>query len=202
VGRKQDPPPDSSIRQRQQWIKIAIGIGVVLVLVWLNLWLTDRADRPGKEPGARSPASAKTSSDDGRKSAAGKRSRPAADDKSSASDSEDSIAADQDNSRASALVVRNVRIKDESGDVVYRGDIDLAPTLDRIERGERLRFSHDGIVFENREHRLPAKPAGYYHEFVQPTPGEEGPGGQRVVMGSEGEVYYSPDHYRTFRRIR
>ena len=197
------PPPDSSTRQRQQWIKIAIGIGVVLFLVWLNRWMIDRADRAGKEPPARSPAAAEDSSDDGRKTAAGKRSRPGANDRSPASDAEDSTsAADQDDSRPSALLVRNVRVKDEGGEVVYRGDIDLAPTVDRIERGERLRFSHDGIVFENREHRLPAKPAGYYHEFVHPTPGDDGPGAQRVVMGSQGEVYYSPDHYRTFRRIR
>ena len=203
MDRKLDPPPDPSNRQRQQWIKIAVGVGVVLLLLWLNLWMTERADRAGKEPAAHPGASTKDSSDDGRKTAAGKRSRPSADDKSSAAGAEDSTgAADRDDARAAALVVRNVRVKDESGEVVYRGDIDLAPTLDRIERGEHLRFSHDGIVFENREHRLPAKPAGYYHEFVHPTPGEDGPGSQRVVMGSQGEVYYSPDHYRTFRRIR
>ncbi len=66
----------------------------------------------------------------------------------------------------------------------------------------RLPFSHDGIVFENRERRLPLKPNGYYHEFVQPTPHERGPGGQRVVLGRNGEVYYSSDHYRTFQRVR
>lgn len=98
--------------------------------------------------------------------------------------------------------MRNVRVADEDGNIVYRGDIDLAPTLERIEQGTRLPFSHDGIVFENRERRLPAKPYGYYHEFVQPTPHERGPGGQRIILGRDGEVYYSPDHYRTFQRVR
>jgi filamentous hemagglutinin len=104
--------------------------------------------------------------------------------------------------RAKAVVVRNVRITDEDKRVVYQGDIDLTDTLDRIERGERLRFSHDGITFENREKRLPKEWSGYYREFIHPTTGESGPGGQRIVIGRNGEVYYTPDHYRTFRRVR
>jgi hypothetical protein len=104
--------------------------------------------------------------------------------------------------RGHATIVRNVRVTDEDNRIVYRGDIDLTETLDRIERGERLRFSHDGITFENREKRLPNAPSGYYHEFIHPTEGESGPGGQRIVVGRKGEVYYTPDHYRTFRRVR
>jgi len=78
----------------------------------------------------------------------------------------------------------------------------LRPTIERIERGKRLRFSHDGSVFENRERRLPIKSSGYYREFIHPTPDDDGPGGQRVVIGREGEVFYTPDHYKTFRRVR
>ena len=107
-----------------------------------------------------------------------------------------------DDETGNSLVVHNVRVTNEDNDVIYRGDVDLTATLQRIERGKRLRFSHDGITFENRERRLPAKPGGYYQEFVHPTPGVEGPGGQRVVLGRDGEVYYTPDHYRTFRRVR
>jgi ribonuclease T1 len=104
--------------------------------------------------------------------------------------------------RDDALLIRNVTIRDEDRRVVYRGDVNLAPTLKRIENGTRLRFSHDGIVFENRERRLPVRPSGYYREFIQPTPGDNGPGAQRVVLGAGGEVFYTSDHYRTFRRIR
>ena len=96
----------------------------------------------------------------------------------------------------------DVRITNENGRVIFRGDVDVGPTLDRIDRGQRLRFSHDGIVFQNREKRLPIKPSGYYREFIHPTKGESGPGGQRVVIGRDGEAYYSPDHYRTFQRVR
>jgi filamentous hemagglutinin len=112
------------------------------------------------------------------------------------------LANEREDKRAKAVVVRNVRVTDEDKRVVYQGDIDLTDTLDRIERGERLRFSHDGITFENREKRLPRESSGYYREFVHPTTGESGPGGQRVVIGRNGEVYYTPDHYRTFRRVR
>lgn len=92
-------------------------------------------------------------------------------------------------------------IRNENGNVVFRGDIDLGPTLARINRGERLEFNHDGIVFQNRERRLTAKPQGHYHEYVHPTPGLAGPGPQRIVRGRNGEIYYTPDHYRTFQRL-
>lgn len=100
------------------------------------------------------------------------------------------------------LTIRNMRIRNEDGRTIYSGDVDLRPTLDRIERGKRLRFPNDGVVFENRERRLPAKPSGYYHEYVLPTRGNDGPGPQRIVTGRDGETYYTPDHYRTFRRIK
>jgi ribonuclease T1 len=109
---------------------------------------------------------------------------------------------ERNDGRDDALLIHSVTVLDENRRVVYRGDVDLAPTLKRIESGKRLRFYHDGIVFENRERRLPAKPSGYYHEFVQPTPSDDGPGAQRVILGSQGEVFYTSDHYRTFRRIR
>jgi guanyl-specific ribonuclease Sa len=60
---------------------------------------------------------------------------------------------------------------------------------------------NDGAEFQNRERRLPKRPAGYYREWVHPTPGLGGPGPQRIVTGGEGEIYYTPDHYRTFERL-
>ena len=75
---------------------------------------------------------------------------------------------------------------------------ELRPTLDRINRGERFPHRNDGSIFGNREGRLPQRPYGYYREYVHPTPGVEGPGAQRLVIGQEGEIYYTPDHYRTF----
>ncbi|MFO0902809.1 MAG: ribonuclease domain-containing protein [Pirellulales bacterium] len=99
-------------------------------------------------------------------------------------------------------IVKNVTIRDRSGDEAYQGDIDLTDTLKRIDRGERLEFPHDGTVFQNREGRLPEKPAEHYREWVHRTPGMAGPGPQRVVTGEDGEAYYTHDHYETFKRIR
>ena len=82
-----------------------------------------------------------------------------------------------------------------------RGRVDLSATLDRIERGIKHPHRNDGSVFQNRERRLPDKPRNYYREFVHPTPGQRGPGAQRVVIGSAGEVYYTRDHYETFERV-
>ncbi len=97
--------------------------------------------------------------------------------------------------------ISNVTIRDQDGKVVFKGTVDVGPTLKRIERGEKLRFSHDGIVFENRERRLPKKTAGYYREYVHPTAGQDGPGPQRIIKGKNAETYYTHDHYRTFQRL-
>lgn len=97
--------------------------------------------------------------------------------------------------------IKKVKIRDQDGDVVFQGDIDLRDTLDRIERGQRGSHGNDGSVFQNREKRLPAKRSGYYHEWVHPTPDLRGPGPQRIITGEDGEIYYTPDHYKTFERL-
>lgn len=101
-----------------------------------------------------------------------------------------------------ALQVSQVVVRDLEGRVVYRGTVDLTETLQRIEQRRRLEYHNDGSTFANREGRLPGKPAGYYKEYVHPTPGLAGPGPQRIVVGAEGEAYYTPDHYRTFKKLR
>ena len=98
--------------------------------------------------------------------------------------------------------IKNQVIRNQDGTVVYRGTIDLQPTLDRIERGGRNSHRNDGSTFQNRERKLPAKPQGYYKEYVHPTPGIGGPGPQRVIVGEKGDVWYTADHYKTFQRIR
>lgn len=102
---------------------------------------------------------------------------------------------------ADPLVIDGLSLRDSSGRTIYRGQIDLTPTMERIAAGRRLRFPNDGTTFQNRENRLPRRPPGYYREWVVPTPKEPGPGPQRVITGDAGEVWYTSDHYRTFRRI-
>ena len=102
---------------------------------------------------------------------------------------------------ADPLVIDGLSLRDSSGRTIYRGQIDLAPTMERIAAGRRLRFPNDGTTFQNRENRLPRRPPGYYREWVVPTPKEPGPGPQRLITGEGGEVWYTSDHYRSFRRL-
>jgi guanyl-specific ribonuclease Sa len=97
-------------------------------------------------------------------------------------------------------VLDNVTIVND-GETFYRGKVDLGATIERIQDGLSNPHRNDGTVFENREHRLPSQPSGYYTEYVHPTPGLKRPGPQRIVVGQNGEWYYSPDHYRTFIRL-
>lgn len=93
-------------------------------------------------------------------------------------------------------------IEGREGEVIFKGTVDLKPTLVRIDQGKKLSFSNDGATFGNREKRLPRQPTGHYREWVHPTKGYSGPGPQRVVTGDDREIYYTPDHYKSFRKIR
>jgi ribonuclease T1 len=75
-------------------------------------------------------------------------------------------------------------------------------TLERIDRGGPFPYARDGSVFFNREGLLPPARRGYYREFTVPTPGSADRGPRRIVQGGGGELYYTEDHYRTFKRVR
>src|SRR5688572_2985412 len=83
-----------------------------------------------------------------------------------------------DGSGETTVQVHDVVIRDLEGQVVFRGTVDLQPTLKRIAQGRRLNLRNDGGMFANREGRLPRQPAGHYKEYVHPTPGLSGPGPQ------------------------
>lgn len=79
---------------------------------------------------------------------------------------------------------------------------EAAQVVQRIDAGGP--FEHpgkDGSPFGNFEGRLPAAPRGYYREYTVPTPGLSHRGARRIVTGSEDELYWTADHYETFRRI-
>jgi len=100
------------------------------------------------------------------------------------------------------LTVRAVEVRDLDGRVAWRGDVDLAPALARIAEGEGDPHPNDGGIFRNREGLLPPRSQGHYREYVVRTPGISHAGPQRLVVGGDGEVYYTHDHYNTFLRIR
>lgn len=67
-----------------------------------------------------------------------------------------------------------------------------------IDSGGPFPYHQDGVVFGNRETRLPRKGSGYYHEYTVPTPGERDRGPRRLITGATGELYYTGDHYASF----
>ncbi len=75
---------------------------------------------------------------------------------------------------------------------------EAAGTWRLIERGGPFPYHEDGTVFGNREGLLPAERAGYYREYTVATPGSDDRGARRMVTGSEGELYYTGDHYSSF----
>lgn len=74
-------------------------------------------------------------------------------------------------------------------------------TIRLIEHGGPFPYARDGIVFMNREGRLPRHPTGYWHEYTVPTPGESDRGARRIIHGDGGEFYYTADHYDSFQRV-
>ena len=75
-------------------------------------------------------------------------------------------------------------------------------TIELIRKGGPYPYERDGLVFGNFEKRLPLRDRGYYREYTVRTPGAKSRGARRIVAGKGGELYYTEDHYLTFRRIR
>jgi ribonuclease T1 len=73
--------------------------------------------------------------------------------------------------------------------------------LAAIRAGGPYRYSQDNKTFGNFERILPRQDSGYYREYTVPTPGESDRGARRIVTGSEGEKYYTQDHYDSFKFI-
>ena len=74
-------------------------------------------------------------------------------------------------------------------------------TLALVDRGGPYPYARDGAVFGNFEGRLPQQRRGYYHEYTVPTPGSRDRGARRIVTGQGGEIYYTDDHYDSFRAV-
>ncbi|MDH4279988.1 MAG: hypothetical protein OEZ14_02660 [Acidimicrobiia bacterium] len=74
-------------------------------------------------------------------------------------------------------------------------------TLSLIGAGGPYPFSRDNSIFQNRERILPLRDSGHYREYTVITPGEDDRGARRVVAGADGELYYTDDHYSSFREI-
>ena len=88
------------------------------------------------------------------------------------------------------------------GTVIYTGKMDVNPTLTRIRNAEKVNEKDDGGIYTNSEGSLPRSgDSQYYREFVHVMSGFPFPGPQRLVIGKNGVVYYTGDHYATFHKV-
>lgn len=74
-------------------------------------------------------------------------------------------------------------------------------TLRLIASGGPYPYDQDGSTFQNREGRLPDRRRGHYREYTVETPGSPDRGARRIVIGRDGERFYTDDHYDSFRWI-
>ncbi|MFI6464819.1 ribonuclease domain-containing protein [Streptomyces sp. NPDC050528] len=74
-------------------------------------------------------------------------------------------------------------------------------TVALIDQGGPFPYAKDGVVFGNYEKLLPQQKRGYYHEYTVRTPGSRDRGARRIVTGQDGEIYYTDDHYKSFRTV-
>ena len=71
-------------------------------------------------------------------------------------------------------------------------------TLALVQAGGPYPYDQDDGVFGNREGLLPDQFDGYYREYTVETPGSQDRGARRIIVGADGEVYYTDDHYESF----
>lgn len=74
-------------------------------------------------------------------------------------------------------------------------------TLELIRDGGPYPFDEDDGIFANRERILPRQARGYYREYTVVTPGSRDRGARRIISGTDGDRYYTDDHYDSFRQI-
>jgi ribonuclease T1 len=79
--------------------------------------------------------------------------------------------------------------------------VEARKTMLLIKSGGPFPYTQDGAVFNNYEGLLPGKSSGYYHEYTVITPGSPDRGARRIVAGSNGEHYYTDDHYNSFKLV-
>lgn len=93
------------------------------------------------------------------------------------------------------------------------------PVIEDIEAGGPYDYPrNDGVRFQNREQILPDEDRDYYREFTVETPGSTDRGARRLVVGGCGRqtstkpvritacsttnpIYWTDDHYESFRRV-
>jgi ribonuclease T1 len=97
----------------------------------------------------------------------------------------------------------SARQKQRSIGTVNAADLprEARQTIALIKKGGPYPYRKDGAAFGNFERLLPLHERGYYREFTVLTPGSRDRGTRRIILGKAGEMYYTDNHYASFRRV-
>ena len=71
-------------------------------------------------------------------------------------------------------------------------------TIEIINAGHTYSRRRNNIVFHNREGNLPQQEDGYYREWTIRERGQTGRKKKRFVIGSNNELFYTTNHYKSF----
>ncbi|WP_201467315.1 ribonuclease domain-containing protein [Janibacter melonis] len=161
----------------RQRLQVVVGVLLILLAAWLTIGGGDEGEPAG------SPSSSSTSSASAQPTPSASRSSTP----SRSSSARPSAAATPDSGLAtvpaSSLPPEGRR------------------TLALVAAGGPFPYDRDGVTFGNRERILPIRDRGYYAEYTVPTPGESDRGARRLVVGDDGDTYYTADHYASFRQV-
>ncbi len=79
--------------------------------------------------------------------------------------------------------------------------IEAKETIRLIDQGGPFPYYQDDETFQNRERLLPSRDSSYYREYTVETPGSDDRGTRRIIAGADGELFYTDDHYDSFREV-
>lgn len=101
----------------------------------------------------------------------------------------------------------NVSIVD-FGTTIYTGAINVGNTITRIRAGGKSLDSNDGAVYGNNSGALTPKSGTWFEFVVDPKTGTDHsfssvtfPGPMRVVLNTDGTIYFTGNHYSTFQLL-
>jgi len=92
---------------------------------------------------------------------------------------------------------------DWGGDTIELGELppEALDTLLLVADGGPYPYRQDDGTFGNRERLLPPRPSQAYREYTVETPGSDDRGARRLVIADGRDVYYTDDHYASFRFV-